>query len=151
MGNGMSIRFREFSLLPYSYSISGMKTIAEIRRIRLEHLITRYGSIADLNVALGKARTDSKISQLRNASTRKGRATPTQMGDAMAREIESALGLEQGWMDNLPVYDDPAIDDKIKHLHKIAEELAPYQIDQLIKIGVTLAEPRPESKNGTSD
>ncbi|MDO8777066.1 MAG: hypothetical protein Q7K57_51830 [Burkholderiaceae bacterium] len=126
-----------------------MKTIAEIRRIRLEQLIERYGSITELNVALGKARTDSKLSQLRNASARKDRAKPTQMGEKIAREIEDVLRLEQGWMDNLPAYEDPSIDEKMRHLHKVAEGLAPYQIDQLIKIGATLAEPAPPAKNGT--
>ena len=120
---------------------AGMKTIAEIRRLRLEQLIKHHGSIAALNVALKRARTDSKLSQLRNASARKGRDRPTQMGDAMARLIETALNLEAGWMDNLPAYEDPTIDEKMRRLQKVAEELAPYQIDQLIKIGVTLAEP----------
>jgi hypothetical protein len=118
-----------------------MKTIAEIRRLRLEQLITQYGSIAALNAALKRARTDSKLSQLRNASARKGRDRPTQMGDAMARLIEATLKLESGWMDNLPAYEDPTIDEKMRRLQKVAEELAPYQIDQLIKIGITLAEP----------
>lgn len=127
-----------------------MKTIAEIRRIRLEQLIERYGSTADLNVALGKARTDSKLSQLRNASARKGRAKPSQMGDKIARDIEEALNLESGWMDNLPTYEDPSLDEKMRTLHKVAESLSPYQIDQLIKIGATLAEPEPPLKNGTN-
>jgi hypothetical protein len=118
-----------------------MKTIAEIRRLRLEQLINQYGSIAALNAALKRARTDSKLSQLRNASARKGRERPTQMGDAMARLIEATLKLESGWMDNLPAFEDPTIDEKMRRLQKVAEELAPYQIDQLIKIGITLAEP----------
>jgi hypothetical protein len=118
-----------------------MKTIAEIRRLRLEQLIKQYGSIAALNVALKRARTDSKLSQLRNASARKGRDRPTQMGDAMARLIECTLKLEVGWMDNLPAYEDPTIDEKMRRLQKVAEELASYQIDQLIKIGITLSEP----------
>jgi hypothetical protein len=118
-----------------------MKTIAEIRRLRLEQLIDQFGSIAALNVALKRARTDSKLSQLRNASARKGRDRPTQMGDAMARLIEATLKLETGWMDNLPAYEDPSIDEKMRRLQKVAEELAPYQIDQLIKIGITLAQP----------
>ena len=119
-----------------------MKTIAEIRRARLEHLIDRFGSIADLNEALGRSRTDSKLSQLRNANIRKDRGKPTQMGDAIAREIETTLKLEEGWMDNLPAYEDPKLDDRMRHLQRVAEELAPYQVDQLIKIGITLSEPK---------
>jgi hypothetical protein len=126
-----------------------MKTIAEIRRIRLEQLIQRYGGNAGLNEALGRPRNHSKISQLRNAPIRKDRGKPVQIGDAAAREMESLLGLESGWMDNLPLSEDPSIDDKLRHLHHVAEQLAGYQVDQLIKIGATLAEPAP--KNGTEN
>lgn len=126
-----------------------MKTIAEIRRVRLEQLIEQHGSIADLNEALGRPRNHSKISQLRNANIRRDRGKPIQIGDAAAREIEALLKLESGWMDNLPYGIDPSIDDKLRHLHQVAERLAPYQVDQLIKIGVTLAEPIPG--NGTKN
>lgn len=67
------------------------------------------------------------------------------MGDAMAREIEVAFSLESGWMDNLPLYDDPEVDEKLRALHRVAEELKPWQVDQLIKIGAALSEPA----NGT--
>lgn len=126
-----------------------MKTIAEIRRLRLERLIEIHGSIADLNEALGRPRNHSKISQLRNANMRKDRGKPVQVGDAAAREIETLLKLESGWMDNLPYNDDPTIDDKLRHLHHVAEALTPYQVDQLIKIGATLAEPEPKHSNGS--
>lgn len=80
-----------------------MKTSAEIRREHLERLIEQHGAIADLNVALGWARTDPKLSQIKNANKRPGRGEAIyQMGDAMAREIEEKLGLARGWMDNPP-------------------------------------------------
>jgi hypothetical protein len=77
-----------------------MQTSAEIRRSRLGQLVEKYGSIADLNQAIGWARTDPKLSQIKNNNKRPGRDASYQMGDAMAREIEEALGLERGWMDN---------------------------------------------------
>lgn len=80
--------------------MSGMKTVAETRRERLEELIRRHGSIAVLNEALQWPRTDPKLTQIRNANARTGRATGYQMGDAMARQIELTLGLSRGWMDN---------------------------------------------------
>ena len=84
--------------------LSGMKTSAEIRRSNLERLIEEHGSIAELNVALGWSRTDPKLSQIKNANKRPGRGDATyQMGDAMAREMEEALNLVRGWMDNPPL------------------------------------------------
>lgn len=148
MGNTTSRPISEYPELPYRYAIGGMKTIADIRRIRLEQLIEKHGSIASLNEALGRPRNHSKISQLRNANIRRDRGKPVQIGDAAAREIETILHLEQGWMDNLPFNEDPTIDDKLRHLHHVAEQLAGYQVDQLIKIGATLAEPIPH--NGTN-
>ena len=77
-----------------------MQTSSEIRRSRLSQLVDRYGSIADLNQALGWPRTDPKLSQIKNNNKRPGRDASYQMGDAMAREIEDRLSLERGWMDN---------------------------------------------------
>jgi len=45
-----------------------MLTATEIRKQRLEELISRYGSIAALNDALDLARTDATLSQIRNGS-----------------------------------------------------------------------------------
>jgi hypothetical protein len=77
-----------------------MQTSAEIRRSKLCQLVDKYGSIADLNQAIGWARTDPKLSQIKNNNKRPGRDASYQMGDAMAREIEERLGLDRGWMDN---------------------------------------------------
>ena len=148
MGNTSSTPISNYRRLPLAYPMSGMKTIAEIRRLRLEQLIEKHGSIAALNEALGRPRNHSKVSQLRNANIRRDRGKAVQIGDAAAREFEALLSLEPGWMDNLPFNEDPTIDDRLRHLHHVAESLAPYQVDQLIKIGATLAEPAP-SRNGT--
>jgi hypothetical protein len=79
-----------------------MKTIAEIRRENLQALITQHGSVAQLNERLGWVRTDPRLTRIRNAQTRGDRPGKSfAMGDAMAREIEKALSLENGWMDNV--------------------------------------------------
>ncbi|CAN5649922.1 hypothetical protein BH10PSE18_BH10PSE18_15070 [soil metagenome] len=131
------------------HQIRRVKTIAEIRRARLDTLINESGSIAELNEKLGWPRTDPRLTRIRNANIRQDRGTPFQMGDAMARDIETALGLEAGWMDNLPLYDDPAVSERMKILQRVAEELKPWQVDQLIKIGTALSEPA-EGTNGVS-
>lgn len=81
-----------------------MQTVTETRRVRLEMLIKSHGSVAMLNTALGWTRTDPKLTQIRNANVRTGRAKPHQMGEAMAREIENKLSLDVGWMDTPPSY-----------------------------------------------
>jgi len=126
-----------------------MLTIAEIRRARLEQLITRYeGTVANLNEALGLERTSAKLSRIRNANTRNEREGKTyQMGDALAREIEDKLNLERGWMDSPPGYELMA-NTRIQHVLKVMESMPEYKIDQAIKIIDTIAEPTPRRSNG---
>ena len=83
--------------------MQNMLTNAEIRRIRLIELIDRYGSVAALNRAIGWESTDTRIGRIKNRTNRgeRGPEKTYNMGDAMAREIESSLGLEVGFLDNL--------------------------------------------------
>ena len=127
-----------------------MQTIAEIRRTRLEQLIEQHGSIANLNIALGWARTDPKLTQIRNANTRQGRDKPYQMGDAMAREIETTLQLERGWMDN-PPNQNPYADERIATVVKIMENMPDWQRDQAIKIFTAITEPAAPQKVSNGD
>jgi hypothetical protein len=90
-----------FADLPSAFPIPAMKTIAEIRRENLQDLIDQAGSIAEMNERMGWDRTDPRLTRVRNANVRPDRGKPFQMGDSMAREIEKALGLEEGWMDNV--------------------------------------------------
>lgn len=141
-----SIAFCEFQMLAKSYQIKSMQTIAEIRRARLEQLIEQHGTIANLNVALGWPRTDPKLAQIRNANVRPGRDKPYQMGDAMARELEDTLGLERGWMDNLPNLFALPDDQRIVAMVRIMEAMPEWQRDQAMKIVATIAEPAPAPK-----
>mgnify|MGYP000769268134 CR=1 FL=1 len=43
-----------------------METVTEIRRQNLNFLIEQYKTIANLNLALGRPRHDSTLSQIRN-------------------------------------------------------------------------------------
>lgn len=136
-------------MVAISYQILSMKTIAEIRRNRLEQLIAQHGSIANLNIALSWPRTDPKLAQIRNANTRPGRDKPYQMGDAMARDIEEKLGLEHGWMDNTPDAYEPHGDMRIATIVKIMEAMPEWQRDQAVKIVTAIAEPTPQkTSNG---
>lgn len=79
-----------------------MKTAAEVRLERLRMLVQEFGSLAALNRATGKQERDSTYSQLLNGSISSATGRPKEMGPAMARKIEIALGKPQGWMDTAP-------------------------------------------------
>ncbi len=124
-----------------------MKTVSQIRRDNLLLLLERHGSLANLNEKLELARTDATLSQIKNQSTT-SRGNPKMMGDTMARRIEAALGLEEGWMDNgqtPPTYRQ----ERIAHAAKAMEHMNDYQFDQTVKIIDTLAEQPATDKNGT--
>lgn len=82
-----------------------MRTVEEVRRLRLAALRERYGTLSDLNEKLGLLRRDSTLSQILNSSKSTSSGKPKDMGSVMARRIELALGLELGWMDTDPAYD----------------------------------------------
>lgn len=79
-----------------------MQTIDETRRQRLQILIDKHGTLAALNEALGLARTDATLSQIKNKSAHSKTGTPRCMGDPLARRIEEKLELPLGWMDTPP-------------------------------------------------
>ncbi len=81
---------------------SDMKTIEEIRRDWLNLLIEQHKTIANLNVALGRAKTDATLSQIRNKATDSKSGNPRNMGSPLAREIEEKLGFEVGTLDHDP-------------------------------------------------
>jgi len=144
----MSIAFCEFQDLAIGNVIAFMQPVAETRRNRLEMLIERFGSAAALNTALGWARTDPKLAQIRNANPRPGRDKPYQMGDAMARQIEATLDLPNGWMDTPPGDEYLPNDERIRRVVKVMEAMPGWQIDQALKIIDTIAEPTHKG-NGT--
>lgn len=76
-----------------------MKEVSEIRRKNLLFLIEQYGSIAKLNIALGRKRKDGTLSQIKNGAIVSTTNLPRKMGIAVARDIESKLNYPLGWMD----------------------------------------------------
>ncbi|SRR5690606_8094057 len=80
-----------------------MKTVEEVRRIRLKMLIKEMGgTAADLNRATGKNDRDSTYSQILNQSLGSKTGKPKQMGSPLARALEEACGKPIGWMDTDP-------------------------------------------------
>ena len=72
------------------------------------------------------------------------------MGSPMARDIESKLGLDVGWMDTPMGYSDMQPDDRIVHVMKIMESMPDWQRDQAMRIIDTFAEPAKPNRNGTT-
>jgi len=138
----MSIALGEFQPLAHGYPMLSMQTVSETRRNRLEMLIKKYGSIAELNTKLNWTRTDPKLALVRNANKRQDRAKPHQMGDAMAREIEAMLGLENGWMDTPPTYAEiHGEDDPRTRMMLLMESMPPDQWATAVRLVDALAQP----------
>lgn len=145
----MSIAIGEFQVLAIGYPMLDMQIVSETRRVRLEMLIKKHSSVAELNTALGWVRTDPKIAQIRNANVRKGRAKPHQMGDAMAREIEEKLSLGLGWMDTPPTYVElHGEQDPRTKVMLLMEAMPPDQWSTAVRLLDALAQPA--KSNGTN-
>jgi len=142
----LSIVPGELDSLAWRYPMKKMKTVGDIRHINLLQLLQKHGSLANLNEALGLARTDATLSQIKNQSLT-SRGKPKMMGVTLARRMETVLGLPPGYMDNehLPAsYRQQRID----HAVKAMEHMEDWQVDQAIKIIDTIAESHPKAAGG---
>lgn len=77
-----------------------MQTVEDIRREWLVELIRRHKTLASLNIALGRSKTDATLSQIKNQAVDSKSGNPRNMGSPLAREIESKLGIEPGTLDH---------------------------------------------------
>lgn len=73
-------------------------SVFDIRRDNLVKLAKKQGSIAEINTALGRKRADAYLYAV-VAKTRNTRGKIKNLGEQMSRQIESALRLPAGWMD----------------------------------------------------
>ena len=139
-----------FLYYPVAETLPRMQTVYETRRQRLEMLIKKHGSIADLNEAIGWSRTDPRISRVRNANVRTDRSGKVfQMGDAMARGIEVALKLEEGWMDTPPTYSElTGGTDAMSKMQELMASMEPEMQYQAVRLVGAL--PQPTQANGTT-
>lgn len=86
-----------------------MKTVEEVRRIRLKMLVNEAGgTLADLNRITGKSDRDSTYSQILNQSVGSKTDKPKTMGSPLARSLEQHCGKPTGWMDTDPDISDDA-------------------------------------------
>jgi len=110
-----------------------MKTIAEIRHGNLLRLITEMGSQEAIAAACETSQV--YISQLVNKTPDAKNGRPRQIGDAMARKLESGCNKPEGWMDNEPM----AYNTHISQVLNIMENMPAYQQEQTLNIVSALA------------
>ena len=79
-----------------------MRTVEEVRRLRLAQLVKEVGSYAELNDKTGRDRRDSTLSQIANQSKNSKSGGPKAMGSDVARALETACKKPTGWMDTDP-------------------------------------------------
>ncbi len=106
LGETLSSPCGEFSFSPMGSPISRMEIVEETRRIRLQMLVKKHGSMASLCEKLGYARNETAtLTRILNANIRHDRGgEPYNMGSPIARKIEEKLSLGHGWMDTPPSY-----------------------------------------------
>lgn len=83
-----------------------MQPVEDTRRERLRKLAQQENGLANLCVKLSLSRKEtSGLSRILNANVRHERGgKPYVMGSQMARDIETKLGLPEGWMDTPLTY-----------------------------------------------
>jgi hypothetical protein len=79
-----------------------MKTVEEVRRMRLAELKSEFGSFAAINARIDRLSTDSTLSQIANSSLGSKTGKPKVMGSDQARLLEEKLEKPRGWMDTDP-------------------------------------------------
>ncbi len=75
-----------------------MADVYEIRHANLLRLVDEYGSVAEINEAMGRKRNDAALFIVKNKAIG-ARGKPRQIGTSLARTIEKGLHLQEGWMD----------------------------------------------------
>ena len=128
-----------------------MQPASETRVVRLNMLLKQFGSIAELNTALGWARTDPKLAQIRKGHARTQTGKAYKMGESMAAEIETALKLPRGWMDTPPTYAElQGQDDPRTKAHQLMDSLGEDKVEMALRLLTAFAQPsdHPKAANG---
>ena len=148
-GYNLSITAGQYKYLASGYLINGMQTVFETRRIRLNMLVKRHGTVANVNRALGWEENNARLYQIHNKSIRADRGTPYELGDPTARQIEAKLGLPTGWMDTPPTYGElDGENDPRAMIEHMVQEMPPEDWPTALRLLSALKKPEP--KNGTT-
>lgn len=150
-GETLSRPYGEF-LFPHGHgAMSPMQTVEDTRRLRLQMLVDQHEGMANLCEKLGYARNETAtLTRILNGNIRHDRGgKPYNMGSPMAREIETTLSLEVGWMDTPPTYAElHGTPDAISKMKDLMAAMEPDMQYQAVRLVGALAEP--PKANGTS-
>lgn len=147
----MSIATGNYLYLANCYLIESMQTVVETRRHRLIMLIKKHGGATKLNEAIGRDPGDPQINLYKNKNLRSN-GKPHQMGDMIAREIEQALKLPEGWMDTPPTYAEiHGEDDPTSKALLLMENMSREQQHLAVRLIATLDQQGQALKTGTSN
>lgn len=150
IGQSFQVPIGKFTNTVYINDHPRVNTIDEIRRMRLEMLISRYnGKLANLNEALGLERNHSQLARIRNRNARTDRPGKYfDMGDEQAREIEEKLSLDRGWMDTPPTYSDlHGENDPRSALIKATEDMSAADLYTALRLVTALKSPSSDSNS----
>lgn len=147
----MSIARVQLKKLAMGDVIELMQTISETRLIRLQMLVKKHGnSLADLNEAIGLARTDATLSQIRTKAPHSKSGKPRVMGDELARKIEENLSLGLGWMDTPPTYAELHGEEDPRAKVMLLMEAMPHdQWATVVRLVDAVSQPANTKANGT--
>jgi hypothetical protein len=112
-------------------------------------LMKKHGGATKLNEAIGRASTDGQLNLYKNKNLRPN-GKPHQMGDNIAREIEQALKLPEGWMDTPPSYAEiNGEDDPLSKALMVMENMTKEQQHLAVRL-IAALDKQPEAlKTGT--
>lgn len=145
-GEMLSRPLGEFFIYPLGDPIKTMSPVEDVRRSRLQMLVKKHGSMANLCQLLGYARTETAtLTRIMNANIRHDReGKPYNMGSPMARQIEQKLSLATGWMDTPPSYAElHGEDDPRTKVMLLMEAMPPDQWATAVRLLDALAQPAP--------
>lgn len=141
---------RGIFFMPDGCSNFRMSPVEDVRRSRLQLLVKKHGSMANLCQLLGYARTETAaLTRIMNANIRHDRGgKPYNMGGPMARQIEQKLSLDVGWMDTPPSYADlHGENDARTKVMLLMEGMSPDQMATAVRLLDALAQPAKKSSN----
>lgn len=125
-----------------------MQTVDEIRLKNLERLIAEFGT--QERVAELAETSPVYLSQIMNAARDSKTGKVRQIGDPLARKLETGCNKERGWMDNPPTYIElHGTNDPRTKAMMLMEHLPADQWETALRLLNALAQP--VGKNGTHD
>jgi hypothetical protein len=148
LGETLSSPIGEFYFSPVGRPMLDMATVEETRRIRLQMLVNKHGSMASLCELLGYARNETAtLTRILNANIRHDRGgEPYNMGSPMARKIEEKLSLGLGWMDTPPSYAElHGEEDPRAKVMQLMEAMPTDQWATVVRLVDAVAQPTPST------